>query len=291
MTGKSKAYVFIGLSALGYSVQTIFGKILLNSGLSPGELTCLEYTVGTVITIGIALVSRNKRVWTETKANFKYLALISLLSVTLSQSLYMALNRLNAGITSMLMFTNPVLICLFFIVTHIKPITRSNKIALAASFAGSLCVLDIAGQNTGAISPAGVAFGMTASTLYAAYSIIYDLKLSKLSSYTTLTACLAISTVMAYMINFRVILNFPHISSKTLIIVILATAITVLIPAYFLYAGIGIIGSEKASVASTAELPLTMIIAFFVLGESLKAIQIVGVVLIVGAIFILQKEG
>jgi len=66
--------------------------------------------------------------------------------------------------------------------------------------------------------------------------------------------------------------------------------LTNLLPILFLFKGINLIGSEKAGIVAVAELPFTLLVAFIFLGETLTFIQITGIVLVIIAVFVLQKE-
>jgi drug/metabolite transporter (DMT)-like permease len=59
----------------------------------------------------------------------------------------------------------------------------------------------------------------------------------------------------------------------------------------FLYKGINLLGADKTSIIATSELPITIMMSFFVLGETMELVQLGGVLLVVCSIIILQYEG
>ena len=54
--------------------------------------------------------------------------------------------------------------------------------------------------------------------------------------------------------------------------------------------GILMIGSEKASVGMVAEVPFTLVLCYFILGETMTPVQLIGVAAIIVAVVLLQKE-
>jgi drug/metabolite transporter (DMT)-like permease len=63
-----------------------------------------------------------------------------------------------------------------------------------------------------------------------------------------------------------------------------------ILPVVFLYKGISLLGADKASIVATTELPITIILSYFVLGEKMELVQLFGIVMIMFSIIILQKE-
>ncbi|MEG0663077.1 MAG: DMT family transporter, partial [Anaerovoracaceae bacterium] len=132
--------------------------------------------------------------------------------------------------------------------------------------------------------------GMGAGLFYAAYDLYYDLRLRTVNSWTVLVGTTTVSAVIGLAINPKILVSFPQLPLMGLLIIALSAVLTRLIPVFFMYEGIRRIGAEKASVMATLELPITLIIAFLFLGETLTWIQFVGVSVIVVATGVLQKE-
>ena len=72
--------------------------------------------------------------------------------------------------------------------------------------------------------------------------------------------------------------------------ILFITTFSGVLPVYCFFKALQYIGSEKVSVISCVELPLTLIMAFTVLKEHMKPSQLFGVVLIVLATFLLHRN-
>jgi hypothetical protein len=79
-------------------------------------------------------------------------------------------------------------------------------------------------------------------------------------------------------------------TSELLIYICELAVVSGILPVIFLYKGISMVGADKASIVATSELPITILMSFFVLGERMGLIQLAGIILIMCSIIILQYE-
>lgn len=279
------------IGALMFSSQVIFGKILVGYGFSGLDLSFFQYGFGVIAIILFVLVSgKSKHVLNECKGNFLKIALMGFFSVASTTSMFMALETLNAGIASMLLFTSPVFVCLFFMISGIKKIGVWNKLALFLAVIGSVLVLNIIGVSSNEISLIGILFGVASSISYAGYCIYYDLKASKYSIITTTCVIQIVAFALVSVIHFDVLANHPDITVQSMLLAAIMSIFCNVTPIFFLFKGMIMIGSEKASIIGVSELPSTLIIAFLVLGETMDILQVVGILFVILAVLVLQKE-
>jgi drug/metabolite transporter (DMT)-like permease len=86
-------------------------------------------------------------------------------------------------------------------------------------------------------------------------------------------------------------LKFNFVMSWEIAFYVLELAIiSGILPVVFLYKGIGIVGADKASIVATAELPITIILAYLILGEKMNIVQGIGIFFIIASIILLQSE-
>ncbi len=279
------------LAALLFSSQVVFGKLLLEYGLYGLDMSLLQYLWGLIIISCIITFSGKwETVRRESRGNLARLCAMGAFSALCTVCLFVALETVNAGIASMLLFTNPVYICLFFMITGIKKVGRWNKAALVIAFAGSLLVLNVFGTSAEEISYVGIGFGLVSGIGYAAYCIFYDLKVSGFDLMTTnfflqLTAFLIVSVLD--MDFYPSILSLPV---EALIMTMVMALFCGVAPLFFLFWGMRTIGSEKAGIIGVSELPFTLVVAFLVLGETMDGLQLIGIFLVVLAVLVLQKD-
>lgn len=284
-------YIYVLLAAFFFALIAVIGKTVMNSGINVFDLLILQNTLALIFMLAYFAVVDIKKLHMDEKS-LKTILLQGLVgSASTTILFYLALQRMNAGIASMLLFTHPVLVSIYFMTTKTKKITLTNNLALASAFLGSIMVINIFNIDIAKTPLAGLCFGILSSATYAFYNIYADVKLKDfeplvITFYTTLITL--VITLLLHPGFFR--FEFAMTSELLLYICELAV-VSGILPVIFLYKGIKLVGADKASIAATSELPITILMSFFVLGEKMGIIQLSGIVLILCSIIILQYEG
>lgn len=284
-------YIYVLLAAFFFALIAVIGKTVMNSGINVFDLLILQNAMALLFILVYFAAVDIKKLQMNVK-NLKMLLTQGLIgSAGTTILFYLALERMNAGIASMLLFTHPVLVSLYFMITKTKKITLTNNIALAAAFLGSIMVINVFDIDVTETPIAGLLFGILSSVVYAFYNIYADVKLKDfeplvITFYTTLTSLIV--TLILHPGFFR--FEFAMTSELLLYICELAV-VSGILPVIFLYKGISLVGADKASIAATSELPITILMSFLVLGERMDLVQLSGIALILSSIIILQYEG
>jgi len=284
-------YIYVLLAAFFFALIAVIGKTVINSGIKIFDLLVLQYTASFVFML-IYFVIAGIRKLSLPKESLKAVLTQGLIGSSCTTVLfYLALEKLNAGIASMLLFTHPVLVSIYFMATKTRKITRRSNLALLTAFFGSIMVINVFNIGIAGTPLIGFVFGIMSSCTYAFYNIYADVKLKDfeplvIAFYTNLTT-LAVSLIL-HPGFFR----FEFLMTSELLIYIFELAVVSgILPVIFLYKGIKLIGADKASIVATSELPITILLSFFVLGERMGLVQLAGILLIMGSIIILQYEG
>ena len=201
---------------------------------------------------------------------------------------YSTLQYLDAGISSLLLFLHPVFITIFFAATRIKIMKAINYFSVLSAACGTVIVLDIFSDSLH-LSVIGIALGILSGITYGFYNIFADLKLKEedpnVINFYACTAALLFTMVILTSsgIGFSIELN-------ALTPILFLAIFSGVLPAYFFLKALQYIGSEKVSIISSIELPLTLIMAFTILKEQMRPFQLFGVVLIVLATILLHMN-
>lgn len=281
-------YLYAFLAALLYALVSIVAKHLISGGIHPVQATFYQY-VFTVAILGLWILLRKPAGFRCSLRKIGYFALLGIFGGGSTNLLfYSALQYLDAGIASMLLFLHPVFITVFFAVTKIKALKPVNYFCVAIAACGAAIVLDI---FTGSLlfSAAGIIFGILSGTTYAFYNIFADLKLKEdepnvINFYACTSAMILTMLMLAFSgIGFEV-------KATALPSIFFLSVFSGVLPAYCFFKALQYIGSEKVSVISSVELPLTLILAFIVLKEQMKPFQLFGILLIVAATAVLHRN-
>lgn len=277
-------YLLMFLSAFCFSLMGIIGSLLFKNGIITYDLMIMQSGVQ-ILMIG-TYYSFNK--FKELKVSVEDLKIIGLQgifgSVPVIIFYYTAIQRVNVSIACLLLFTNPIFVTLYYIIFEKQQSNIGKIIAVITTFIGSILVLNISPNNFSNVDSLGILAGVISSISYAFYNIHADKKLKKYSPGTIIFYCTIVVFLFASIINIGFYSRLDQINFGLLKYPIFLTAITNTLPVVLSYSGIKIIGAQKASIIATGEIAFTMILSYFVLNEKLNGIQILGSILIVGAI-------
>jgi drug/metabolite transporter (DMT)-like permease len=185
-------YVYVMLAAFFFALIAVIGKTIINNGINVFDLLILQSAMALIFLFVYFAVVDIKKLYLD-KNSLKTVLIQGLIgSASTTILFYLALEKLNAGVASMLLFTHPVLVSLYFMATKTKKITPTSNLALLAAFLGSVMVINLFNIDAAKTPIVGLVYGMLASATYAFYNINADIKLKDFSPlvitfYTNLT--------------------------------------------------------------------------------------------------------
>jgi drug/metabolite transporter (DMT)-like permease len=283
-------YIYVFLAAAFFAIIGVLGKNVINAGIAPLDLIILQYTT-TIIIMFTYFVIKDINMLKLTRKEIKSIIIQGIIgSSGTTLFFYLALGKVNAGIASMLLFTHPILINVYFLISRTKKINMINNSALFLAFLGSAMVINIFAFDM-ALTPAiGLLFGMLSSVAYAFFNIYAEIEFKEAKPMVTTfyTSGVILFTTLIVNPGF---LKFNFVMSWEIAFYVLELAIiSGILPVVFLYKGIGIVGADRASIVATAELPITIILAYLILGEKMNIVQGIGIFFIIASIILLQSE-
>jgi drug/metabolite transporter (DMT)-like permease len=275
------------LSACGFGAMAIFAKEAYADGVSVLTLLALRFPLAAavfwliVIARGTALPSGRMLLTGLALGAGGYAA---------EAGLYFgALTRIDASLTSVLLYTYPVLVFLGALALRREHVTARRVGALGLATVGTMLV--VLGGHLGAVDGVGLAMAVAAAVLYAAYVLVADRVVADVDPFVlaaTVTTGASISLVAVGAGSGSLDLTFAAPGWGW--IAALALGSTVVGISAF-YAGLRIVGPATASILSTVEPVMTVALAMAIYGEALGPSQITGGVLVLGAVVLLQLRG
>lgn len=272
------------LSAAGFATLPIFIKIAYAAGANTLTVVTMRFTLAAVF-LWLLLkpfgISPSINVKTAVK-----LCLMGLIGYSSMSFLYAAsLQYLPVSLATMLLFTYPTLVSVMSFITGDEQFNWQKGLALIICGCGLFLIL---GVSFASISQLGIALGLGAAIIYSCYIMISKHVLKDVHSLVATTyVCSAAAFAYALYTSAtgQLILTLPLTGWLALLgIALFGTIVGILC----FFAGIGKIGPANASVISTAEPVLSVLLSALILGEQLTLLQGFGGLLIVSSILILQ---
>lgn len=286
---RSRGYVYAVLASAIYAFNSVLGKIMITGGLDPLTIIFYQSLVATCLIFIIILVS-DKSKFKITKKQLVQTAIQGIIGAFgTNLFFYLALGTLNAGIVSMLLFTNPIFVTLYFAVTGTKKLEKVNYISLALAMIGAILVLDIIPLGEMSFSMVGIGFGIMSALTYAFYNIYADFKMIRIDHFTVLFYTSVFGLLVSFLGTFAYHGGIPVIELEQAKYIILIALMGGVLPVVFFYRSIAIIGSERTSIIATLEIPLTLVVAFIVLREHMSLVQLGGVAMVISSALLLHR--
>ena len=272
-------------SATAFGAMGVFGKLAYDEGATVGTLLAARFVLAATVLWLFALCTgraRGLRALSRRDVAIA-LALGAVGYGAQAGGYFAALERLDASLLSLLVYTFPVIVTVAAVALGRERASRRKAVALGLASTGLVLVL--AGAAAGALDAVGTALGLGAALVYSAYILVSEgvaarvgpLALSTLvctGAATTLTlAGLAGGDLEPAAVSAE---GFAWLGSLAVISTVGAIGL--------FFAGLRRVGPSAASILSTLEPVVTVALAFAAFGESLGPAQLAGGALVLAAV-------
>jgi drug/metabolite transporter (DMT)-like permease len=272
-------------SAAAFGAMGVFGKLAYGEGATVGTLLATRFVLAAAL-FWLFLVWSGRvgslRSLTARDAGLA-LALGAIGYGAQAGGYFAALERLDASLLSLLVYTFPVMVTVTAIALGREPANRRTAGALVLASAGLVLVL--AGAAAGALDAVGTALGLGAAVVYSAYILISQGVAERMGP-------LALGTLVCTGAAATLTLTGlaggdldPGGVSATGFLWLAGLALVSTVGAIALFfAGLRRVGPAAASILSTLEPIVTVALAFAIFGESLGPAQLAGGALVLLAV-------
>jgi drug/metabolite transporter (DMT)-like permease len=191
-----------------------------------------------------------------------------------------------AGLISLLLYVYPAIVTIVSVVLFKESLGVVKVFALVIALAGTVLTLG----ETGQAPPLGIALGLLSAAAYATYILVSSRVAPRAGAIPAATVVINAATVSYAVLAVVTRPALPRTTGGWLAVAGLALICTVVAFVTFL-AGLERVGAADASTLSTLEPAVTIALAALLLGESVRAFQLVGGALILAGVVILSRTG
>src|SRR5215210_7250781 len=277
-------------SGAAYGAMAVLGKLAYDGGA----------TVGTLLAVRFLLAAALFWVLVVADGSFREIRSLSRRDIGIALALggfgyaaqagcfFAALERIDASLLSLLLYTFPAMVAVAAIVLGRERADVRRFAALGLASAGLVLVL--ASAKAGALDPLGTALAFSAALVYTTYILVSEgiagrIRPSLLSALVCTGAAVSLTAGAA-------LLGDLHPGAVTAAgwgwLTGIAVVSTVAAVSLF-FAGLKRVGPTTASILSTVEPVVTVVLAFLVFGELLGLLQLVGGAFVIAAVLILAS--
>jgi drug/metabolite transporter (DMT)-like permease len=285
-----KGYLFILGAALFWGVSATVAKFLFKQNISTLILVQTRMTFSCIVLVVILLIFRKSLLKVKAKDLYKF-ALLGIVGAAGSNfTYYFTINITNVATAILLQYLAPLLVLLYAAITREEKLSVSKISAGIISLAG--CYLAVLGKNFSllSINHLGLLTGLASAVCWGFTNVMLRHILREYKVWTTLVYSFIFASLFWVFINPTWALFYQIDSSSAWWTFLGFAMISILIPHSFYYTGIQYLTASRAIITATSEPIVAIVSAYIILGEFLTPIQIIGSILVVGAILILQLQ-
>ena len=292
-----KGYLFIASAALFWGIAATLGRAAFTGRLlaaaslgsiNPLILSQSRTTLSLLILLPILVTTRGKSLLVPRRDLLQFF-LLGIFGVAASNYLYyLAIQRTNVATAIILQYTAPVWVLVYTALRGTQHVSARRVTAVGLSVVG--CALAVGFVGTGALrmDPLGVAAALLAAFSFAFYNIGGHSVLERYDRWKVLLWVLVTASSFWLVVNPPWKVIAAHYSVEQWGFLLIFSLVSVLGPFSCYFAGLQYLEPGRAVVASCLEPVFSILLAATVLGELLRPLQTLGIVIVLVAIVLIQ---
>jgi drug/metabolite transporter (DMT)-like permease len=276
-------------SAAAFGAMGVLGKLAYGDGATVGTLLAVRFLLAALLFWTLVLVTGAAGELRALRGRDVAVALGlgACGYATQAGGYFAALERIDASLVALLIYTFPVMVAVAAVALGREGFDGRRLTGLGLASGGLVLVLASAGA--GALEPLGTALALGAAVVYSAYILVSEgvagrMRPSVLSALVSSGAALSLTAGSALLGELR---PGEVTGAGWGWLACLAVVSTVAAVNLF-FAGLRRVGPTRASILSTVEPVVTVLLAYLVFGEALGGVQLLGGALVLGAVLALN---
>ena len=207
---------------------------------------------------------------------------------------YVAIQRTNVAIAIIVQYTAPVWVLLYVVARGQQKLTGQKVAAVALAVTGIALVMNILGAKSATalhLDPYGLIAALLASFSFAFYNVGGHSILARHDRWRVLVWTLTAAAAFWLVVNPPWKIAAAHYAPAQWLFLFVFSMISVLGAFSLYFLGLQHLEPTRAIIASCLEPVFSILLAALLLGEVLRPIQTLGIVLVLAAIVIVQRPG
>jgi drug/metabolite transporter (DMT)-like permease len=294
-----RGYFYIAIASLWWGISAALGRAAFTGRLLPkGEalppidpLILSQSRVGfSFLALLVALlISRGWRRIQLPAADMGRMLVLGILGVAVSNYFYyLAIQRTNVGTAIIVQYTAPVWVLMYTVARGQQKATVPRVAAVGLAITGIALVLGIVSGKGLRLDMIGVGAAMLAAFSFAFDNVYGHNLLQRHDRWTVLLYTIFSAFLFWTIVNPPWKIVAAHYSGAQWLFLLVFSLVSVLAPFSFYFAGLQHLEPTRAIVVSCLEPVFSILIAAAVLGEVMRPVQALGIVLVLGAIVVVQ---
>ena len=294
-----RGYFYIASAALLWGISATLGRAAFTGHLLPGGgslgaidpliLSQSRATLSLAVLLPILLARRGVAALRVPSRDVLRFFLLGVLGVAASNYFYyVAIQRTNVATAIILQYTAPVWVLLYTAARGAERPSLRRSAAVALAVAGCALAVGFVGSGKFRMDTVGVVAAMLAAFSFAFYNVGGHSVLARYDRWKVLMWVLAGTTTFWLFVNPPWKVIAAHYSRQQWAFMLVFSLVSVLGPFSCYFAGLQYLEPTRAIVASCLEPAFSIVLTALFLGELVRPMQTVGIVLVLVAIVLIQ---
>jgi len=279
-------------SAAGFGAMAVFGKLAYDEGTTVGTLLSARFALAALLFWVLVFMGGERSTGLRRLARRDLLIALGLGAFGYAAQagcFFAALDRIDASLLSLLLYTYPSMVAVAAIVLRRERADGRRFTALALASGGLVLVL--ANAEAGTLDPVGAVLALAAALVYTTY-ILTSQGIAGRISPTVLSALVCTGATITLTAGTAAIgdLQPGAVTAAGWGWLLSLAVVSTVVAVSLFFAGLKRVGPTSAAILSTAEPVVTVILAFLVFGELLGPLQLLGGALVIVAVLVLASH-
>lgn len=201
---------------------------------------------------------------------------------------YLAIQKTNVATAIILQYTAPVWVLLYMVARGLQKPSLQRVSAVGLAVLGSALAIGVVGAGGFRVNTIGLMAAMLAAFSFAFYNVGGHDILARYDRWQVLVYTLGSAAAFWLMVNPPWKIVAAHYGRAEWAFLLVFAITSVLLPFSLYFAGLQHLDATSAIVASCLEPVFSIIIAAIALGEVVRSIQMIGIVIVLAAIILVQ---
>ena len=269
----------------------------LNTALNPIDpliLSQARTTFSLLVLFPILLSTRGLRGVRLPAKDLANCLVLGMLGVAISNYFYyVAIQRTNVATAIIVQYTAPVWVLIYVVARGQQRISLQKIAAVALAITGIALVIGIVGSGSTALhlDSYGLFAALLASFSFAFYNVAGHGILARHDRWRVLVWTLTSASILWLIVNPPWKVVAAHYAPAQWVFLFVFSIISVLAAFSMYFLGLQHLEPTRAIIASCLEPVFSILLAALLLGEILRPVQTIGIVLVLAAIVIVQRKG
>ena len=297
-----RGYLYIASAALFWGISASLGRAVFTGRLfrsaqawppiDPLILAQTRTTFSLIVLAPVLLARRSVEVFSLPKVDLWRCLLLGTLGVAASNFFYyLAIQKTNVATAIILQYTAPVWVLLYMVARKYQAATAQRIVSVALAVVGSALAIGIVGSGGLRFSTSGIAAAMVAAFSFAFYNVFGHGLLVRYDRWKILLYTLLGAVLFWLVINPPWKILAAHYMPAQWLFLAVFAVVSVLVPFSFYFAGLQHLDATRAIVTSCLEPVFSILIAAAALGEIVRPLQALGIVIVLMATVLVQLPG